>query len=164
MQQVKQIEDFPGYLVDIDGTIYTERTGLKRRTSQTPGGPIKVTLYRDGVPYTRSVALLVAKAHLYNDFDPELFDTPIHLDNNPKNNHVDNLAWRPRWFAIMYQRQYWTAEYRFAKTRIEDVKAGVVYDSLMDVCQKFGLLYIDVIKSCTTGEEVFPTRKIFSFV
>lgn len=163
MENPKVIDGFPEYLVDVDGTIYTERTGLKRRPSRTGTGNIKVTLYRDGVPHTRSVALLVAKAHLYNDYDPEIFDTPIHLDNDETNNHVDNLAWRPRWFALAYRRQYWNVEFRYAKIRVEELPLGIEYETPMEVCQKYGLLFVEVLNSCTTREEVFPTRKFFRF-
>lgn len=165
MQEVShqiEIEGFPDYVVDRDGTVYNSR-GSVRRPSLTQDGAVKITLYREGKPYTKSLPLLVAKTHLYNDHDPEIFDTPIHLDNNPQNNHVDNLAWRPRWFAVKYQRQYWNREYRFAKTSVIDEQTGEVYKTLLEVCQKFGFLYIDVINSCTRGTHVFPSWKSFAF-
>lgn len=163
MEDAKPIEGFEDYLISKDGSVYTVETGLKRRPSLTQRGASKITLFRDGQAYTKSVALLVAKAWLYNDHDPEIFDTPIHLDNDSTNNHVDNLAWRPRWFAIKYQRQYWNTEYRFAKTRVEDVNTGEVYENLIDPCQRYGFLYMDILKSCTDASYVFPSWKRFSF-
>lgn len=164
MEDTKPIEGFPEYVIGKDGTVYTVASGLRRRSSRTREGSIKVTLYRDGKPYTKSLSLLVAKAWLYNDFDPDIFDTPIHLDNDPSNNHVENLAWRPRWFAVKYQRQYWNEEYRFSRVQVEDVKTGERYDGLMPVCQKYGYLYIDVLRSCTKNDEVFPTWRQFRFI
>lgn len=161
---LKEIEDFPSYLISPDGTIYNAENGLRRKPSRTRNGSVKITLHRNGIPYTRSVALLVANAYLWNDFDPSLFDTPIHLDNDQKNNHVENLAWRPRWFAVRYQRQYWNPNYRHATTVVEDVNTEIVYSSLVEVCQTFGLLYVDVINSCTRHEHVFPTWQYFRFV
>lgn len=158
------IEGFPDYLVSKEGNVYTDRGKRLRKPSLTRQGGVKITLYNEGRPFTKSLALLVAQTHLYNDHDPEIFDTPIHLDNNMLNNHVDNLAWRPRWFAIKYQRQYWDENYRHGKVRVEDVKTGERYYSLMEVCQKYGLLWPDVIKSCTQGTTVFPTWKTFRFV
>lgn len=157
------VEGFPNYVVHKDGTIKQVHTEHIRRPSRTRAGASKITLFRDGVPATRSHALIVAKAHLYNDFDPEIFDTPIHLDNDPTNNHVENLMWRPRWFAVKYQQQYWNPEFRHAKTRVEDTQTDVVYDTLVEPCQTFGLLYIDILNSCTRGTYVFPTWKIFRF-
>ena len=164
MENPRPIEGFPDYVVDRDGSVYTAYKFKPRKPSLTREGAVKITLYENGQPQTRSLALIVAKAHLYNDHDPDIFDTPIHLDNNLSNNHVDNLAWRPRWFAKKYQQQYWNQEYRFSKVVIEDVQTGEVYNGLMEVCQKFGLLYIDVINSCTRGTTVFPTWKRFNFI
>lgn len=164
MSSLREIEDFPDYVVGRDGSVFSSRSGRRRLPSRTQGGAAKITLYRRGVPHTKSLALIVAKAHLYNDFDPEIFDTPIHLDNDPMNNHVDNLAWRPRWFAVKYQMQYWNLEYRNANVAVEDTTTGEIYSSLIEPCQKFGLLYMDVLKSCTRGETVFPTWKVFCFV
>lgn len=157
------IEEFPMYMVHRDGTIKHADTEYVRRPSSTQEGASKITLFKHGRPYTRSHALIVAKAHLYNDHDPEIFDTPIHLDNDPMNNHVDNLMWRPRWFAVKYQRQYWNTEFRYAKLRVEDLQTNVVYDSLVEPCQTFGLLYIDILNSCNRGTYVFPTWKTFQY-
>lgn len=163
METAVQVEDFPDYLIEKDGTVYTARNGMPRRPSVNQNGLVKITLYRDGQPHTKSLALLVAKAHLWNDRDPEIFDTPIHLDNDPSNNHVDNLAWRPRWFAVKYQKQYWNENYRFSKVRVVEVETGEVYDSIMQVCQRYGVLFIDVMNSCLQGTAVFPTWKTFRF-
>lgn len=164
MENPVPIEGFPDYVVDRDGQIYTAHRLRPRKPSRTREGAVKVTLYENGVPHTRSLALIVAKAHLYNDHDPDIFDTPIHLDNDLSNNHVDNLAWRPRWFAKKYQQQYWNPEFRFNKVLVEDVQTGKVYEGLMEPCQTFGLLYVDVINSCTKGVTVFPTWKKFNFI
>lgn len=158
------IEEFPDYLITKEGRVYTERTGLERRPSMTREGAVKITLYDEGRPYTKSLALLVAKAFLWNDFDPEIFDTPIHLDNDLSNNQVDNLAWRPRWFAVKYQKQYWNIEFRNAKTSIQDVVTERIYDTYIEPCQEFGILYMDIIQSCIRGTDVFPTHKVFQDV
>lgn len=163
MDDARTVPGFPDYVIDKEGSVYNRESGLRRKPSRTQEGAVKITLFREGRAYTKSLSLLVAKAWLYNDHDPEIFDTPIHLDNDPTNNHVDNLAWRPRWFAVKYQRQYWNEEYRYARTRVEDVKTGEVFDSLLAVCQRYGFLYMDVIKSCTRGETVFPSWKEFRF-
>lgn len=158
------IEGFPDYVVREDGTVYNVRSGRQRKSSITQNGATKITLYKNGRPYTKSLALIVARAHLYNDHDPEIFDTPIHLDNDLGNNHVDNLAWRPRWFAKKYQAQYWNLEYRYSKVKIEDPQTGEIYTGVIEVCQKYGLLFHDVIESCVKGKSVFPTWKTFIFV
>lgn len=162
--ELKEIDGFPEYGIDVSGNVVTFNSGLLRKRSLTQEGAVKITLFRDGRPYTKSLSLLVARAWLYNDYDPDIFDTPIHLDNDLTNVYVDNLRWRPRWFAVKYQRQYWNEEYRFATTKIKDRNTGEEYKGFMEVCQKYGLLYMDVIASCTRGTEVFPTWKSFEFI
>lgn len=164
MADLKPIDGFEDYLIAEDGEVYTAWKQRRIKPSLTREGAVKITLYNEGRPYTRSLALLVAKAHLYNDHDPDVFDTPIHLDNDLCHNHVRNLMWRPRWFAVKYQEQYWNVNYRTSRIAVVDVKREMVYDSVMDACQEFGLLFIDVLKSCNTGETVFPTWKIFQYV
>lgn len=164
MENARPIPGFPEYVVDKDGSVYTVRSGLRRRPSITRHGAAKITLYKNGVAYTRSLPRIVAEVWLYNNYDPDIFDTPIHLDNDLRNNHVDNLEWRPRWFAVKYQQQYWNEEYRTNRTVVEEVKTGEVYSSIIIPCQKHGLLFIDVLNSCIKGTEVFPTWKRFRFV
>ncbi len=160
----KEVDGFPNYVVNREGQVQNIHTQQHRKASKTQEGAVKITLFKDGLPYTRSLALLVAKAHLYNDRDPAIFDTPIHLDNDPRNNHVDNLAWRPRWFAVKYQQQYWKTNYRHATTRIQDIQTDEVYEGFVGVCQRYGFLYMDVLNSCLRGTTVFPTWKEFRFL
>jgi hypothetical protein len=160
----KVVDGFPEYVVTREGKVYTIRNGMERRPSLTRAGAVKITLNKNGVAHTRSLALIVARAHLYNDHNPDIFDTPIHLDNDLRNNHVDNLMWRPRWFAVKYQKQYWKPEFRHSTTHVVDTQTGVGYNSLIEPCQKFGLLYMDILNSCTTGDTVFPTWKVFAFL
>ncbi len=164
MENALVIDEFPDYVIDKTGSVYKSSSGRLRRPSRTQNGAYKVTLYRDGVPFTKSLPRLVANAFVYNNYDPEIFDTPIHLDNDLANNYADNLEWRPRWFAVRYQQQYWKPEYRHSRTPVEDVKTGEIYESIMGPCQRYGLLFIDVLNSCLKGKEVFPTWKQFRFL
>lgn len=163
MDELRDIEDFPEYGVARDSSVYNKAAGTLRKASYTREGAVKITLFFRNRPHTRSLPKIVAQAWLYNDFNPEIFDTPIHLDNDLSNNHVDNLVWRPRWFAVKYQRQYWNEEYRYAKIKVEDVKTGEIYESMMELCQRYGYLYLDVLQSCTKGDEVYPTWRQFRF-
>lgn len=160
----KQIEGFPNYEVSEEGLIRQVDTQRIRAVSRTQAGACKVTLFINGMRHTRSVPLIVAKAHVYNDHDPKIFETPIHLNNDIQDNRACNLAWRPRWFAVKYQQQYWLEAYRHATTRVVDVDTGDIYESLVEVCQRYGFLYIDVIKSCDQQSYVFPTWRKFAYL
>src|SRR3954470_21438611 len=104
IEQWHEIEDFFGYSVSDHGRIRTDKFGRLLALSQTQWGLVQVGLMRDGVQCHRSVPLLVAKTFL--PYVGGAFDTPINLDGNRWNNHVENLAWRPRWFAVKYNRQF----------------------------------------------------------
>lgn len=163
LSDTRLIDGFDDYVITKAGDVVNVQSGLLRKPSRTQAGAIKITLFLNGKPRTKSLSLVVAKAWVYNDHDPEIFDTPIHLDNDPSNVHADNLMWRPRWFAVKYHKQYWQAEYRYSETRVIDDQTGDEYKSLVEVCQKFGFLYVDVLNSCTRNEYVFPSYKIFRF-
>ncbi len=98
----RPIEAFPGYSVSDHGRIRADKSGRILQLNLNQYGLVQVGLMREGVQYHRSVPLLVARAFLEPPFEP--FDTPINLDGDRHNNHVDNLVWRPRWFAIRYNQ------------------------------------------------------------
>ena len=159
----KSIPEFPDYSVSDQGEVRSDRYNRIRNTSMTAGGAAKVTLFKGDKPYTRSLALLVTQAHVWNDYDPEFFNTPIHLNNDLMDNRSMNLAWRPRWFALKYQKQYYTEEFRFATTSVIDLETALCYHNLHEPCQEFGLLYVDILRSCSGGGVVFPTWKEFIY-
>lgn len=164
-QNLKEVKDFPMYCVSDKGEVFRNNYGRLRRVKAFPNGQgaMKVTLSMHNQLYTKSVAKLVAQAFVWNDHDPEIWNTPIHLDNNLENNSAANLRWRPRWFALKYQRQWRNPEYRFATTMVQDTKTLEVYN-ILEACQHFGVLLVDVMNSCTSGEDVFPTNRNFVFV
>lgn len=90
-EEWRDIEGFPGYQVSNLGKI----KGV-RKNELTPSynkGKIrypKVTLTRSGEHIDKRVNRLVATAFIPNPNNEPLV---MHLDNNPKNNRVDNLAW-----------------------------------------------------------------------
>lgn len=68
-------------------------------------GYLQVVLYKNGKPKHFRVHRLVAEAFLPNWFD----DTQVnHIDENKKNNHVDNLEW----CDAKYNTNYGTGIYR----------------------------------------------------
>lgn len=163
MQRVewRPLEEFPDFLVSEHGDIQNNLTGVVRRVSINRQGIIKVTLIKDRIFCTRSVARLVASAFVPNGADPELFDTPIHKDGDKTNCRADNLAWRPRWFAVRYHKQFGFPDFHSIKGRFIDVESEEVYFSVKEICVVNGLWWGDVIKSIEEGVPVFPTWQIF---
>jgi hypothetical protein len=158
----EDLEEFPNYVVSNLGEFANARTDREVRLSRTQQGHAKVTLYQDGRLTTRSAALLVANTFLPTDI--EHFDTPIHLDGDLMNCAVDNLMWRPRWFAIRYHKQFMYETFHNDQATRVDIDSGEHYESLKEACIRNGLYYYDVLKSEVEGTFVFPTNQEFRLV
>jgi hypothetical protein len=94
----------------------------------------------------------------------KIFDTPINLDGNRWNNHYTNLAWRPRWFAIKYNRQFREPFVYPILLPIEDVKSGEVTVTSFKTAKRYGLLESDVVLSIANRTYCWPTYQEFRIV
>lgn len=157
------VYDFPDYDVSTLGNV----VNVERRTSITPRpnqfGHIRVGLVRDGTQYTRALALVVATAFISQ---PNLhWNTPIHLDGDLWNCKVDNLMWRPRWFAIKFQKQFSYASFHESmNVKLIDPNTDEIYESVKEVCVKNGLYWYDVVEAYMHGTFVFPTDQEFILI
>lgn len=121
-----------------------------------------VGLMRNWQQCSRSLPRLVALAFLSSP--SEIFDTPIQLDGDPANCRVDNLMWRPRWYAVHYKRQF---EERYENPIDVPVRA-IGYDerfsnSLEAAC-RYGLLEREVVLSILNRTPAWPTYQNFELV
>lgn len=83
----------PLYLIEEDGTVYTNRDGLKILKPFKVGKDrkyLKVRLYKNGNHQDYSVHRLVAEHYLPN---PKNLPHVHHIDENTFNNDVSNLQW-----------------------------------------------------------------------
>lgn len=161
-EQWRRIENFPEYSVSDYGRVRTDRTGRILALSVNQFGLLQVGLMRDGVQHHRSVPLLVAKAFIPSPPGP--FDTPINLDGNRHNNHVDNLVWRPRWFAIRYNQQFRYPYENPIETPVVDLKSGEVSENSFECAKKYGLLERDLVLSILNRTYVWPTYQEFGIL
>lgn len=94
IKAVEQWKDVPGwedrYMVSNTGKVYSKLKKIIKKTSYTNNGYEVIMLARDGKQYGTFVHRLVAKAFLPN---PNNLPIVNHKDENPRNNHVDNLEW-----------------------------------------------------------------------
>ncbi len=155
----KSIDLFPDYSVSNVGNIRSNKSGRILSVSPNQFNVVQVGLMRDGVQYHRSVPLLVAKAFL--PIKPGPFDTPINLDGDRNNNHVDNLVWRPRWFAIRYNQQFRHPYPNPIISPIMDKKTGEVSDNSFDCAIRYGLLEEEVVIAISNRTYVWPTYQTF---
>lgn len=155
----KPIDDFPDYSVSNFGHIRTNKTGRILSVSPNQFNVVQVGLMKDGVQYHRSVPLLVAKAFL--PIRPGPFDTPINLNGDRMDNHVDNLEWRPRWFAIKYNRQFRFSFNNPINAPIVDKKTGEVSPNSFECAKRYGLLEEEIVFSILNQTYTWPTYQEF---
>lgn len=154
--------DFPGYAVSDQGQIRNELTGRILRQTPNQSGLHKVAITSsENFRVTISVALMVAK--VFVPIEPHLrdrFDTPINVNGDRSDNRVDNLMWRPRWFAIMYHQQFHNNR-RGVKVPIIDIKTGERFENSWEAAIKYGLLDREIAHAIHNKTYLFPTGQIF---
>lgn len=162
MEEWRVIPEFPEYSVSTWGRVKNNKTGRILVLTRNQYGVVQVGFFLDGVQYKRGVAKLVAHSFL----DPSAltaFDTPINLDGDRTNNHMDNLMWRPRWFAVKYHRQF--HGYRSGiKTPIVEIKTGEEFKNSFEAAKRFGLLDREIFIATLNNTYVWPTYQVFRAV
>lgn len=158
----KPVKGFPGYEVSCYGRIRSESSGRILAQSENQYGVLQIGMMQDGTQMHRSVPLLVARAFLPRKMGA--FDTPINLDGDRWNNHVENLVWRPRWFAVKYNHQFRVAPYKSIELPLEDIKTGLVSESSLDAAMTYGLLEEDLVESIEHNTVVWPTYQKFQVI
>lgn len=162
MELWKQIRGFPGYSVSNTGLIRSDRSERILALSENQYGVVCVGMMKDGEQKHRSVPLLVMKA--FNPHHRDAFDTPVNLDGDRHNNHVDNLLWRPRWFAIKYNRQFREPFSYPINEQIEEIKTGEISDNSFECAKRYGVLEEEVVLSILNHNYVWPTYQEFRIV
>lgn len=155
----KEIRDFPGYSVSSMGKVRNDSTDRIMALQINQHGVVHVGLFKEGRQYKRGVALLVCQAFLPPPIPPT-FDTPIHLDGDPTNNRIDNLMWRPRWFAVKYHQQFENPTVSFSGP-IQDKRTGEVFNNSWHAATTFGLLEKEIFLATLNRTYVWPTYQEF---
>lgn len=155
------VHGFPGYSVNPLGQVRRDSSGriLSPRFNQY--GVPYVGLMRGWQQCSRSLPRLVAQAFL--DKPNEIFDTPVQIDGDRSNCHVDNLMWRPRWYAVLYNRQFDGERYDHpidVAIRAIGDDEEVFPNSLVAAC-RFGLLEREVVMSVLNQTPAWPTYQYF---
>lgn len=161
-EEWKPIEMFDDYEVSSFGRICNSTTGRFLALNTNQYGVLQVGLMRKGQQYHRSVPLLVAKAFIPEDRAP--FDTPINLDGDRTNNRVENLVWRPRWFAIKYNQQFKNPPEHHISGPLADRKTGEVSENSFECAKRYGLLENDIVFATLNRTYVWPTYQKFGIL
>lgn len=158
-EEWRPIEGFPDYSVSNLGRIRADRTERLLALNENQFGVLQVGLMRGGVQYHRSVPLLVATAFIPKPSEP--FDTPINKNGDRTNNRVDNLLWRPRWFAIKYNRQFRHPFDNPITMRLIDLKSREISENSFECACRYGLLEQDIVLSVINRTYTWPTYQEF---
>jgi NUMOD4 motif. len=161
MEEWKEIESFPVYSVSTHGRVRNDETGYFMALLRNQKGIINVGLTQNLVQYKRSVAVLVAHAFLPRP-KQHTFDTPIHLDGDRGNNHVENLMWRPRWFAVKYHQQFLTEKRGFLVPVVDD--SGEMFETSWEAATKYGLIDREILTATLNRTYVWPTYQKFRVI
>lgn len=153
------IDEFPNYEVNYEGRVLNKDSGHTLSPSVNQRGILQVGLMKQGVQHKRSVALLVAKAFL-GEPDPPTFNSPIHLNGDKTDCHMDNLMWRPRWFAVKYHQQFTNGKRGFRTPVIEE-NSKMWFPSSWEAAIKFGLLDREIMLATLNRTYVWPTYQTF---
>ena len=160
MREVWEVIDgFENYSVSNLGRVRSNWSERILVTYANQSGLVQVGLMLNGKQYHRSVPLLVSKAFIPQPSGP--FDTPVNLDGDRTNNRVDNLTWRPRWFAIKYNKQFREQYENSINQTIEDMKTGEKSPNSFECAKKYGLLEDEIVMSILNNTYVWPTYQRF---
>ena len=163
VEEWEPIEGFSRYLVSNRGEIQNYDTGRIMRTSINAQGIHKIGLISDqGGQGTRSVKTLVARAFV--DGESELMNTVIQKDGDQSNLYSDNLAWRPRWFAVQYVKQFDKIGPWLLNREVMDEETGTYYPDMVEAAIDNGLLFDHILESMFDVQRgCYPTGKTFAY-
>lgn len=151
---------YPGYSVSNLGQVRNDRRDYLLTPLIPPNRRPFVRLTYNGTQISRSLSKLVCES-----FIPEArpnFDTPIHYDGDLLNCHVENLAWRPRWFANQHTEQFRKRLYEYPDPILE-IQTKEMFENCWMAVMTYGLLYLDLARSIREKTYVFPTMQLFEW-
>lgn len=161
MEQWVPLLGYPGYSISSLGRVRNDKRDRVLTLIRLPSNYAYVGLVKDGIQVNRSVSKLVSESFLPK---PTLtsFTTPIHFDGDLFNCRVDNLDWRPRWFAVKHTRQF-KSDLPIYPDPIRELKTGEIFENSWKAVFRFGLLYMDIILSIYNKTYVFPTMQSYEW-
>lgn len=157
------IQGFSRYAVSTHGRIkIVGHDQIRRINVNQRGMPMTFLIDDHGVRHTKLLPRLVAE-HFIPQPD-ERFDTPINLNGDRSNCHVANLLWRPRPFAIRFNRQYNWDIFHGDETRLLLLDTEEEFESVRQPVRRFGLVCTDVWANARTRSPVWPTQQRYALL
>lgn len=156
------VEGFPGYSVNPLGQVRNDFSGRLLRPRYNQYGVPYVGFMKDGKQCSRSLPRIVAQAFLSPS--NAVFDTPIQLDGDRSNCRADNLMWRPRWYAVLYNRQFEERYVNPINAPIGVAGHDEIFPNSFAAACRFGVLEREVVLSILNNTLAWPTYQQFAIV
>lgn len=172
-----ELEEFPNYSVSTHGRVMNNLTERVMKLQRNRGGIVVVTFHEEGKAFLRAVKNLVSDTFLPRTHIiwtpegtqdecevPDNYTTPIQVDTDQTNCRVDNLAWRPRWFAMEYTRQFREPNVRHTFGPIVEIHTEERFATLSEAARAYGLIISGtggLFQGVFYETLVMPTRQIF---
>jgi hypothetical protein len=93
-----------------------------------------------------------------------IFDTPIQLDGDRSNCRADNLMWRPRWYAVQYNRQFDDRYDHPINSPVRERHDRERFPNSLAAACRYGLLEREVVLSILNRTPTWPTYQYFELV
>jgi hypothetical protein len=159
----RPVEGFPGYSINPLGQVSRDSTGRLLVPRYNQYGVPYVGLMREWQQCIRSLPKLVARAFLPRP--SEIFDTPVQIDGDRSNCRADNLMWRPRWYAVLYNRQFEDGRYDHPiDAPVRAINEGEKFPNSLAAACRYGLLEREVVLSVVNRTPAWPTYQYFEMV
>lgn len=158
------IDGFPGYSVNPLGNVRNDLSKRLLAPRYNQYGVPYVGLMRDWEQCIRSLPKLVARAFLPKP--SPIFDTPVQIDGDRSNCRADNLMWRPRWYAVKYNRQFEGDRYDHPieapiRAITDDDEEDPIFPNSLAAACNYGLLEREVVLSVLNRTPAWPTYQYF---
>ena len=98
-EEFRDIEEYEEYQVSSYGRVYSVKSGKFLKPDKDKKNYLRVVLYKEGKGKTFQVHRLIATAFIPN---PSNLPQVNHKDENPSNNHLENLEWCNAKYNINY--------------------------------------------------------------
>lgn len=155
----RPVDGFPGYSVNPLGQVRNDSSGRLLSPRFNQYGVPYVGLMREWDQCARSLPRIVAMAFL--PISNEIFDTPIQVDGDRSNCRVDNLMWRPRWYAVLYNRQFSDRYDHPINEPVRSVDEKETFPNSLEAACRYGLLEREVVLSVLNRTPAWPTYQYF---
>jgi hypothetical protein len=139
------IYEFEEYFVNEEGTVWDTSRDQEVRQRWTDSFIVNLRnpSHASGQT-TKRVCVLVAEAFVPRE--ENRFNTVIFLDGDRRNHHANNLAWRPRSYAIHYHREMLHPEMYVTSYPVVDSN-HIEHENSLEAAMANGICPSHVIKS-----------------